>query len=225
LGWCTTGNGSIFFPLPVITRFPLVVIAPRYVAVLIRKHIVLTTCRRPCLLQISLHGCTIGIARVVAIAVVDIVSRAIQIDVVVSVEVILNICPIADIDVVANIDIAGINHSIAAVIAAAIVATATTTRIVAAAIAAAPADTHTEKSVRPANTDIPARPRVIANMHSPGRGTRVVVATIVRRVVPTGTVNWHSVVRVRPHIAGCVTHIDNFRCRLINMDIGGVVDR
>ena len=138
--------------------------------------------------------------------------------------VIANLVAITHADTVADIDITRIDLDVVVMVSATISATAAVAAMIA-VIAAAPVYADLVEGPTPAHAIAPARPRVIAHMESPGGCAWVINSAYIRGVVPAGTVNRHAVIRVRTHVSGGVTHVDNLWRRIIHGDIGCVVNR
>jgi hypothetical protein len=85
---------------------------------------------------------------------------------------------------------------------------------------------YTEWTPTPAQTKIPATPRVVTDIEAPGAETRVIViGRYPGPVVPAGTVENGVVVDVTTGITGCVTYIDHVWGAVIDMHILGVINR
>lgn len=138
--------------------------------------------------------------------------------------VIANVVAITHADTVADIDIASIDVDVVVVVSATVSPAAAVAAMVA-VIAAAPAHADPVEGPTPAHAIVPARPGVVAHMESPGRCAWVINGAYIRGVVPAGTVNRHTVIRVRPHVSRGVTHVDNLWRRIVHGDIGCVVNR
>src|SRR6202451_2629686 len=72
---------------------------------------------------------------------------------------------------------------------------------------------------RPAHSETPTRPRVIAREKTPRRGPRVIIVSVPTAITPSRSVKHNSVVGKRPAIAWQITHVHDVRSRVVDVNV------